>query len=58
MAEPEEPNLAAGGRRDAMQAQTAGQVLRRAAFNTARANQVGVQEGFIQITRVNEVRAG
>lgn len=49
MAELEEPNLAAGGQRDSVQAPAEGQVLRRAPFNTARANQVatsGMREHF------------
>lgn len=40
MAEPEEPNLSADGQCDSLQAPTEGQVLRRATFNTTRADQV------------------
>lgn len=45
MAEPEEPNLAADGQRDSLQAPTEGQVLRRTPLNTPRADQVLLAQG-------------
>lgn len=59
MAEPEEPNLAADGQRDSMQAPTEGQVLCRATFNTTRADKVfisGMREILIGFQCVLSVR--